>query len=83
MSHYSSTHGGRSYTATTAISLGASTDSVRALGNWSFSGSWSLYNHSLPLDAMVAAAGCNGQLVDSYFIAREAIGEYQVYSLVW
>ncbi|PPQ81847.1 hypothetical protein CVT24_008666 [Panaeolus cyanescens] len=73
LSHHASTHGGRSYTATTAIALGASTDSVRALGNWSFSGSWSLYNHSLPIDAMVAAAGCNGHQIDSYFVLRECI----------
>ncbi|PPR03299.1 hypothetical protein CVT24_012607 [Panaeolus cyanescens] len=73
LSHHASTHGGRSYTATTAIALGASTDSVRALGNWSFTGSWSLYNHSLPIDAMVAAAGCNGHQVDSYFVSRELI----------
>ncbi|PPR02565.1 hypothetical protein CVT24_001939 [Panaeolus cyanescens] len=74
LTHRSVTHGGRSYTATVAIANGSTTDSVRALGNWSFSGSWSLYNYSLPIDAMVAAAGFNGQQVDSYFIARDAIG---------
>ncbi|PPQ87750.1 hypothetical protein CVT24_003818, partial [Panaeolus cyanescens] len=73
LQHHKVTHGGRSYTATTAIQQGASIDSVRALGNWSIASSWSLYNHSLPVDAIVAAAGFNGKQVNSYFVAREAI----------
>ncbi|KAF9053264.1 hypothetical protein BJ165DRAFT_1400583 [Panaeolus papilionaceus] len=68
LEHYQVTHSGCLYTATTAIAMGASIDSVHALGNWSIAGSWSLYNHSLPIDAIVAAAGFHGQNINGYFI---------------
>ncbi|PPQ83383.1 hypothetical protein CVT24_006465, partial [Panaeolus cyanescens] len=73
LSHEQVTHAGRTYAATTAIANGASGESVRALGIWSQPDSFSVYNHSLPVEAMVAAAGFNARHPESYFIARSLL----------
>ncbi|PPR07312.1 hypothetical protein CVT24_007513, partial [Panaeolus cyanescens] len=73
LSHLKATHAGRGYSATNAVTYGASSEDVRALGIWSQPGSFSIYNRALPVNAMIASAGCNGNRQESYFIAREIL----------
>ncbi|KAK7013279.1 hypothetical protein R3P38DRAFT_3207375 [Favolaschia claudopus] len=67
------THAGRGYTAKNARENGASVTAVKALGRWSDSGSYHCYDQALPLEALLAAAGFDGNRPENHFIAREVL----------
>ena len=70
------THCGRVRAAEDGIENGATVDGVKALGLWSQPGSFrACYNRSLPTDAMLAMAYFNGEEQNSYFVARDILGE--------
>ncbi|KAL0957422.1 hypothetical protein HGRIS_001221 [Hohenbuehelia grisea] len=64
------THAGRPYTATTARQHRASRDDTKDLGGWSQSGSYSTYDRTLPVDALVAAASFNARKQETYMVSR-------------
>lgn len=59
------------------MEYGASVEEVKALGNWLQGGLFrACYNRALPLGAMLALAGFNGDQKDAYFIARSQLGMF-------
>lgn len=73
------THAGRVFAAQTARSHGASVSGTKALGCWSESGAYAVYDRGLPLDAMLAAAMFNGRKPENYFMPRSALSEFQIF----
>lgn len=67
------THAGRPYAAMTAREHRASRDDTKELGNWSHGGSFSAYDRTLPIDAMLGAASFNARKQETYMIARAKI----------
>ncbi|KAJ8488942.1 hypothetical protein ONZ45_g13777 [Pleurotus djamor] len=65
-----STHAGRPYAATTARENGASRDDTKILGGWSQPGSYSVYDRTRPVDAMLGAAGFNPRKQIEYLVPR-------------
>lgn len=68
------THAGRNYTVQTAREYGADITSVKALGNWSESGSYrAAYDRALPKEALLGAAKFNANRPDMYHLPRNAL----------
>lgn len=73
------THIGRPYTAKVSWEAGASKDGTMDLGLWMSPSGGSFrpcYDRALPLDALLGAAGFNGQKQETYFVAREILSMY-------
>ncbi len=68
------THAGRPYAATTAREHGASRDDTKELGGWSQAASYQIYDRTLPIDAMLGAAGFNARKQETYVIPRSQLG---------
>jgi hypothetical protein len=73
------THATRNYAAKTSRSHGSMTDGTKALGGWMENGSYrAVYDHALPVDALLGAAMFNGWRPESYFLPRDVLGAYDL-----
>lgn len=72
------THAGRPYAATTAREHGASRDDTKDLGMWSQNGSYSIYDRTLPINAMLGAAGYNARKQETYMVSRSKLSKYAI-----
>lgn len=69
------THIGRVRCAEDGMEFGATVEGVKAQGNWSQGGSFhASYHRALPVDALMANAGFNGEKRNDYFISRDKLG---------
>lgn len=59
----------------TAREHGASIDDAKALGNWSESGSYGVYDRALSVEALMGAAMFNAKDPRSHFLPRGCLGE--------
>ena len=59
----------------------ASRPETKAVGKWSMNGdgAYDRYDHSLPIEGMLAAASFNARHPEAYMILRNSLGEY----LLW
>lgn len=76
-----STHGGHPFAVKQAAKWGAPMESRMALGGWMNSSAGSFkpcYDHALPTNAMLRAAGFNAQKQTSYFIACDVLGTHYI-----
>jgi len=70
------THCGRIRAAENGSEFGSTTEGIKALGVWSQGALRSCYDRKLPVDGLLATAGFNGRKHESYFLARENLGQF-------
>lgn len=77
-----STHATRRFAALTARAFGASIEDTKAMGGWSDSGSFrACYDRAFPRPALLGAAMFNALQPESYFLARDILGEFPPFRL--
>jgi len=70
------THCGRIRAAENGSEFGSTTEGIKALGVWSQGALHSCYDRKLPVDGLLATAGFNGRKHESYFLARDNLGQF-------